>query len=114
MALQALEIPATSRLLPSLSYFDFFWTFGVAGILVALLVPWMRRSVVKRARIWRPNKRTGVHGLVGIREPRPVPVSVIVVPVPKIFAKHDFTVTCTTSAAAMIAGKRIVWIKYLG
>jgi DHA2 family multidrug resistance protein len=47
MALQALENTRNQQAL-ALSYFDCFWIFGVAGVLLALLVPWMRRSVVEK------------------------------------------------------------------
>lgn len=47
MALQALENTREQQAL-ALSFFDCFWLFGVAGILLALLVPWMRRSVVEK------------------------------------------------------------------
>ena len=47
MTLQALENTRDQQAL-SLSYFDCFWFFGVAGILLTLLVPCMRRSVVEK------------------------------------------------------------------
>ena len=45
--LQALENIRDQQAL-SLSSFDCFWLFGVAGVLLALLVPFMRRSVVEK------------------------------------------------------------------
>ena len=47
MTLQALENTRDEQAL-ALSYFDCFWIFGVAGVLLALLVPLMRRSVVEK------------------------------------------------------------------
>ena len=46
MTSQALENTRDQQAL-ALSYFDCFWLFSVAGVLLALLVPWMRRSVVE-------------------------------------------------------------------
>jgi DHA2 family multidrug resistance protein len=47
MTLQALENTRDQQAL-ALSYFDCFWIFGVAGVLLAFLVPWMKRSVVEK------------------------------------------------------------------
>lgn len=47
MAVQALENTREQQAL-ALSYFDCFWIFGVAGVLLSLLVPLMRRSVVEK------------------------------------------------------------------
>jgi MFS transporter, DHA2 family, multidrug resistance protein len=47
MTLQALQNTRDQQAL-ALSYFDCFWIFGVAGVLLALLVPLMRRSVVEK------------------------------------------------------------------
>jgi DHA2 family multidrug resistance protein len=47
MTLQALANIRDQQAL-SLSSFDCFWLFGVAGVLLAMLVPWMKRSVVEK------------------------------------------------------------------
>jgi len=47
MTLQAMANIRDQQAL-SLSSFDCFWLFGVAGVLLALLVPWMKRSVVEK------------------------------------------------------------------
>jgi len=47
MTLQALENTRDQQAL-ALSYFDCFWIFAVAGVLLSLLVPLMRRSVVEK------------------------------------------------------------------
>ena len=47
MTLQALANTRDQQAL-SLSYFDCFWIFAVSGVLLSLLVPFMRRSVVEK------------------------------------------------------------------
>ena len=47
MALQALANARDQQAL-ALSSFDCFWLFGVAGVCLTLLVPWMRRSIVEK------------------------------------------------------------------
>lgn len=47
MALQSLENVRNQQAL-GLSYFDTFWLLAVTGLVLACLVPWMKRSVVEK------------------------------------------------------------------